>query len=84
MPVYTCTIRESSLSADIKAALAREMACVHSSVNNVPTTYVNVAFHELSADSVYTDGIPSNMKPGDVCEIEISGIGVLRNKVVAE
>ena len=60
MPVYTCTIRESSLSADIKAALAREMACVHSSVNNVPTTYVNVAFHELSADSVYTDGIPSN------------------------
>jgi 2-keto-4-pentenoate hydratase/2-oxohepta-3-ene-1,7-dioic acid hydratase in catechol pathway len=24
------------------------------------------------------------MKPGDVCEIEISGIGVLRNKVVAE
>jgi 2-keto-4-pentenoate hydratase/2-oxohepta-3-ene-1,7-dioic acid hydratase in catechol pathway len=31
-----------------------------------------------------TDGIPENMKPGDVCEIEISGIGVLRNRVVAE
>jgi 2-keto-4-pentenoate hydratase/2-oxohepta-3-ene-1,7-dioic acid hydratase in catechol pathway len=31
-----------------------------------------------------TDGIPANMKPGDVCEIEISGIGILRNKVVAE
>jgi len=31
-----------------------------------------------------TDGVPSNMKPGDVCEIEISGIGVLRNQVVAE
>jgi 2-keto-4-pentenoate hydratase/2-oxohepta-3-ene-1,7-dioic acid hydratase in catechol pathway len=31
-----------------------------------------------------TDGIPSNMKPGDVCEIEISGIGTLRNRVVAE
>jgi 2-keto-4-pentenoate hydratase/2-oxohepta-3-ene-1,7-dioic acid hydratase in catechol pathway len=31
-----------------------------------------------------TDGIPENMKPGDVCEIEISGIGTLRNKVVAE
>src|ERR1043166_3616877 len=30
-----------------------------------------------------TDGIPENMKPGDVCEIEISGIGVLSNKVVA-
>jgi len=31
-----------------------------------------------------TDGVPSNMQPGDTCEIEISGIGVLRNKVVAE
>ena len=25
-----------------------------------------------------------DMKPGDTCEIEISGIGVLRNRVVAE
>jgi 2-keto-4-pentenoate hydratase/2-oxohepta-3-ene-1,7-dioic acid hydratase in catechol pathway len=31
-----------------------------------------------------TDGVPSNMQPGDVCEIEISGIGTLRNRVVAE
>ena len=31
-----------------------------------------------------TDGIPENMQVGDVCEIEISGIGVLRNKVVGE
>ena len=30
-----------------------------------------------------TDGIPANMKPGDMVEIEITGIGVLRNKVVA-
>lgn len=30
-----------------------------------------------------TDGIPQNIKPGDTVEIEISGIGVLRNKVVA-
>ena len=36
MPVYTCTIRESGLSADIKTALAREMARVNSSVNHVP------------------------------------------------
>jgi 2-keto-4-pentenoate hydratase/2-oxohepta-3-ene-1,7-dioic acid hydratase in catechol pathway len=28
--------------------------------------------------------VPENMAVGDVCEIEISGIGVLRNKVVAE
>jgi len=30
-----------------------------------------------------TDGDPRNMKPGDVCEIEITGIGTLRNPVVA-
>jgi 2-keto-4-pentenoate hydratase/2-oxohepta-3-ene-1,7-dioic acid hydratase in catechol pathway len=31
-----------------------------------------------------TDGLPQNIQPGDVVEIEISGIGVLRNRVVAE
>jgi 2-keto-4-pentenoate hydratase/2-oxohepta-3-ene-1,7-dioic acid hydratase in catechol pathway len=30
-----------------------------------------------------TDGVPENIKPGDTVEIEITGIGVLRNKVVA-
>jgi 2-keto-4-pentenoate hydratase/2-oxohepta-3-ene-1,7-dioic acid hydratase in catechol pathway len=31
-----------------------------------------------------TDGTPRNMKVGEVCEIDITGIGTLRNKVVAE
>jgi 2-keto-4-pentenoate hydratase/2-oxohepta-3-ene-1,7-dioic acid hydratase in catechol pathway len=31
-----------------------------------------------------TDGSPRNMKPGDVCEIEITGIGTLRNRIVAD
>jgi 2-keto-4-pentenoate hydratase/2-oxohepta-3-ene-1,7-dioic acid hydratase in catechol pathway len=31
-----------------------------------------------------TDGVPPNIDVGDVVEVEISGIGVLRNKVVAE
>lgn len=31
-----------------------------------------------------TDGSPRNMKPGDICEIEITDIGVLRNPIVAE
>ncbi len=31
-----------------------------------------------------TDGLPQNMKPGDTIEIDISGIGVLRNRVAAE
>ena len=60
MPIYTCTIRESTLDGATKAALAREMARIHSSVNHVPSTYVNTVFHELPADSVYTDGVPSS------------------------
>lgn len=31
-----------------------------------------------------TDQVPQNVKPGDVIEVEITGIGVLRNPVVAE
>ncbi|MCH8063359.1 MAG: fumarylacetoacetate hydrolase family protein, partial [Chloroflexi bacterium] len=31
-----------------------------------------------------TDGATENMKPGDVIEVEITGIGTLRNPVVAE
>jgi phenylpyruvate tautomerase PptA (4-oxalocrotonate tautomerase family) len=26
----------------------------------VPSTYVNVAFHELAADDLYTDGVPAS------------------------
>ena len=31
-----------------------------------------------------TEGAPRNLKHGDVCEIEITGIGILRNPVVRE
>ena len=31
-----------------------------------------------------TDGVPSNMKVGEVCEIEITGIGTLSTPIVAE
>src|SRR5258705_8435423 len=30
-----------------------------SSINHVPSRYVNVAFHELAADGLYTDGQPA-------------------------
>ena len=60
MPIYTCTIAESTLSADTKHELAGEIARIHSSINHVPSTYVNVAFHELAADSLYTDGEPAS------------------------
>ena len=29
-------------------------------INHVPTTYVNVVFHELPASGIYTDGVPAN------------------------
>jgi phenylpyruvate tautomerase PptA (4-oxalocrotonate tautomerase family) len=60
MPIYTCTITESTLPGPVKKALAREIASIHSEINHVPSTYVNVVFHELPADDVYTDGVPAS------------------------
>jgi len=59
MPIYTCTTTESTLPGPVKEALAREIASIHSEINHVPSTYVNVVFHELPADDVYTDGVPA-------------------------
>ena len=60
MPVYTCTTTTATLTADIKSALAHEISRIHAEINHVPSTYVNVVFHELPADGVYTDGVPAN------------------------
>jgi phenylpyruvate tautomerase PptA (4-oxalocrotonate tautomerase family) len=60
VPIYTCTIREGALNTETKTALAREIGRIHSAINHVPSTYVNVAFHELPADCVYTDGVQSS------------------------
>jgi phenylpyruvate tautomerase PptA (4-oxalocrotonate tautomerase family) len=60
VPIYTCTTNDSTLSAQTKKALAHEIATVHSEINHVPSTYVNVVFHELPADNVYTDGVPAS------------------------
>ena len=59
MPIYTCTTTQSTLTTDTKSALAQEITRIHSAVNHVPSTYVNVVFHELAPDCVYTDGIPA-------------------------
>jgi phenylpyruvate tautomerase PptA (4-oxalocrotonate tautomerase family) len=59
MPIYTCTAAASTLSVDVKAELAAEVTRIHSEVNHVPSTYVNVVFNELPADNVYTDGRPA-------------------------
>ena len=60
MPVYTCTTTASTLPADTRSALAQETGRIHASINHVPSTYVNVVFHELPAGGVYTDGVPAN------------------------
>jgi phenylpyruvate tautomerase PptA (4-oxalocrotonate tautomerase family) len=60
VPVYTCTMAESTFNADTKRALAGEVARIHSSITHVPSTFVNVAFHELAADGLYTDGVPAS------------------------
>ena len=59
MPVYTCTAAASTLSADAKAELAAEVTRIHSEVNHVPSTYVNVVFNELPVEDIYTDGRPA-------------------------
>ena len=40
--------------------MAQEISRIHAEINHVPTTYVNVVFHELPADGIYTDGVPAN------------------------
>src|ERR1700740_488048 len=60
MPVYTCTTTTSTLTADIKGALAQEISRIHAEINHVPSTYVNVVFHELPDGGIYTDGVPAN------------------------
>jgi phenylpyruvate tautomerase PptA (4-oxalocrotonate tautomerase family) len=60
MPIYSCTTTVSTLNGGTKAALATEIAKIHSAINHVPSTYVNGVFNELPADAIYTDGIPAS------------------------
>ena len=60
MPIYACTTTESTLSAQTKRALAGAIGTIHSEINHVPSTYVNVVFSELPAESLYTDSVPAS------------------------
>lgn len=66
-------------------------------VSNFPTnnmvfgvaTYISAMTRYLTlhpGDMIWmgTDGATQNMKPGDICEVEITGIGTLSNPIVAE
>ncbi|MGH7089727.1 MAG: fumarylacetoacetate hydrolase family protein [Stellaceae bacterium] len=46
------------------------------------TKYVTI--HAGDVIWMGTDGVPENMRPGQTCEIEITGIGKLVNPIVAE
>jgi 2-keto-4-pentenoate hydratase/2-oxohepta-3-ene-1,7-dioic acid hydratase in catechol pathway len=46
------------------------------------TKYVTI--HPGDVIWMGTDGVPENMRPGQTCEIEISGIGKLSNPIVLE
>jgi phenylpyruvate tautomerase PptA (4-oxalocrotonate tautomerase family) len=59
MPIYTCTTTESALPAQTKAALAGEIGAIHSAINHVPSTYVNVVFH----DCLPTTSTPTVYRP---------------------
>jgi 2-keto-4-pentenoate hydratase/2-oxohepta-3-ene-1,7-dioic acid hydratase in catechol pathway len=54
---------------------------------DIPATvaWVSAAMTLLPGDIIYTGtpGSPQALKPGDVVEVEVTGAGVLRNKVVA-
>ena len=57
MPVYTCNTEV--LDGRSKNDLAAEITRIHAEINHVPTTYVNVVFHEVSSENLYTDSVPA-------------------------
>lgn len=59
MPIYTCTTATATLDHKQKSALATDITRIHSAINHVPSTYVNVVFQELPADNVFTDAVPA-------------------------
>jgi 2-keto-4-pentenoate hydratase/2-oxohepta-3-ene-1,7-dioic acid hydratase in catechol pathway len=57
-------------------------------IHDVPATVSFISEHVTlyPGDLIYTGtpGETSEIKPGDVVEVELEGVGVLRNPVVAE
>jgi phenylpyruvate tautomerase PptA (4-oxalocrotonate tautomerase family) len=60
MPVYTCTTTTATLNEKSKRELAAEITRIHAEINHVPSTYVNVVFHELPMGNVFTDSAPAS------------------------
>jgi 2-keto-4-pentenoate hydratase/2-oxohepta-3-ene-1,7-dioic acid hydratase in catechol pathway len=76
----TTTIRLNDREVD-RFATANMIFDVETYIAEI-TKYITI--HPGDVMWMGTDGLPQNMKPGDKIEIEISGIGVLRNHIVGE
>lgn len=59
MPVYTCTTNTEAFDGRTKKDLAAEITHIHAEINHVPTTCVNVVFHEVRPENLYTDSVPA-------------------------
>jgi phenylpyruvate tautomerase PptA (4-oxalocrotonate tautomerase family) len=60
MPVYTCTTTTTTFDEKSKEELAAEITRIHAEINHVPSTYVNVVFHELPVGNIFTDSAPAD------------------------
>jgi phenylpyruvate tautomerase PptA (4-oxalocrotonate tautomerase family) len=59
VPVYTCTANTETLTNEIKSDLAAQITRIHTEINHVPSTYVNVVFHEVDPHNLYADANPA-------------------------
>jgi phenylpyruvate tautomerase PptA (4-oxalocrotonate tautomerase family) len=59
MPVYTCTTNTQTLDARAKKDLAAEITRIHAEINSIPSAYINVVFHEVPTENLWTDSAPA-------------------------
>jgi phenylpyruvate tautomerase PptA (4-oxalocrotonate tautomerase family) len=58
MPTYTVTTPEGCLTADKRAAIAREITRVHSETTGAPTYFAQVIFNEVAPGKYFVGGQP--------------------------
>jgi phenylpyruvate tautomerase PptA (4-oxalocrotonate tautomerase family) len=58
MPTYTCTLPAGRLSAEQKAAVARDITRVHNEVTGAATFFAQVIFNEVPAGNYFIGGKP--------------------------
>ena len=56
MPFYTAITQEGTVSDEIKARIAEEITRIHTTVMNVPKSFVRVVFLSYTKGSGFTGG----------------------------